>query len=67
MPRVIDRLSTSVCTRRSRSSDRVAADPATRIISLTVTEGGYNSEKTTARFDAENPDIQHDLAGDEPR
>src|SRR4249920_2618767 len=38
------------------------ADPATRIVSLTVTEGGYNFHQVTGRFDAENPAIQADLA-----
>jgi len=38
------------------------ADPATRIVSLTVTEGGYNFHPVTGRFDAENPAIQADLA-----
>jgi mannitol 2-dehydrogenase len=37
------------------------ADPATRIVSLTVTEGGYNLDDTTGEFDAENPDVAHDL------
>jgi mannitol 2-dehydrogenase len=38
------------------------ADPATRIVSLTVTEGGYNFSPVTGRFDAENPAVQADLA-----
>src|SRR5215212_8134522 len=42
------------------------ADPATRIVSLTVTEGGYNLHPVTGEFDAENPAIQADLAGDAP-
>ncbi|MFI9408173.1 mannitol dehydrogenase family protein [Nocardia sp. NPDC052316] len=37
------------------------ADPATRIVSLTVTEGGYHYSATTGVFDAEDPDIQADL------
>jgi mannitol 2-dehydrogenase len=40
------------------------ADPATRIVSLTVTEGGYNVHPVTGEFDAGNPAIQADLAGD---
>ena len=32
-----------------------------RIVSLTVTEGGYNFHHVTGDFDAENPDIVHDL------
>ncbi|MCU1531545.1 MAG: mannitol dehydrogenase [Arthrobacter sp.] len=39
-----------------------------RIVSLTVTEGGYNFHHVTGEFDAENPDIAHDLrAGAAPR
>ncbi len=34
----------------------------TRIISLTVTEGGYNLDPTTGEFLAEDPGVQHDLA-----
>nr|WP_240188585.1 mannitol dehydrogenase family protein [Nakamurella flavida] len=37
------------------------ADPATRIVSLTVTEGGYNFNQITGEFDAENPDVVADL------
>ena len=44
------------------------ADPATRIVSLTVTEGGYNFNQATGAFDDTNPDVQHDLApGAAPR
>jgi mannitol 2-dehydrogenase len=38
------------------------ADPATRIVSLTVTEGGYNFHPATGEFDETNPDVQADLA-----
>lgn len=38
------------------------ASPDTRIVSLTVTEGGYNFHHVTGDFDAENPDVIHDLA-----
>lgn len=37
------------------------ASPAIRIVSLTVTEGGYNFNQVTGEFVAENPDVQHDL------
>ncbi|GAA4655741.1 mannitol dehydrogenase family protein [Arthrobacter cryoconiti] len=37
------------------------AAPTTRIVSLTVTEGGYNFHHVTGEFDAENPDVVHDL------
>ncbi len=38
------------------------ADPATRIVSLTVTEGGYNFNQVTGEFDDTNPAVQADLA-----
>jgi mannitol 2-dehydrogenase len=38
------------------------ADPAVRIVSLTITEGGYNFNQATGAFDADNPDVVHDLA-----
>ena len=38
------------------------ADPAIRIVSLTVTEGGYFIDPVTKGFDASHPDIQHDAA-----
>ncbi|MCE9683395.1 mannitol dehydrogenase family protein [Halomonas alkalisoli] len=37
------------------------ADPAIRIVSLTVTEGGYNVHPVSGEFDLANPDIRHDL------
>ena len=37
-------------------------DPAVRIVSLTVTEGGYLKNPATGEFDAENPAVVHDLA-----
>jgi mannitol 2-dehydrogenase len=43
---------------------RVMTDPATRIVSLTITEGGYLANQFTGEFDAEDPSIQHDLAED---
>lgn len=41
------------------------ADPGTRIVSLTVTEGGYNFSPATGEFDAENPAIVADLSGNQ--
>lgn len=38
------------------------AHPETRIVSLTITEGGYNFDQVTGEFDAENPGVQADLA-----
>ena len=47
---------------------RQMADAAIRIVSLTVTEGGYFLDPATKRFDASHLDIQHDLAyPDQPR
>jgi mannitol 2-dehydrogenase len=37
------------------------ADPEVRIVSLTVTEGGYNINAVTGEFVADNPDVRHDL------
>lgn len=37
------------------------ADPATRIVSLTVTEGGYNLDDGTGEFVADDPEVAHDL------
>jgi len=33
----------------------------TKIVSLTITEGGYNFNSSTGEFDFENPDIKHEL------
>ncbi|WP_019010894.1 mannitol dehydrogenase family protein [Deinococcus aquatilis] len=37
------------------------SDPATKIVSLTVTEGGYSVNNVTGKFEASSPAIQHDL------
>jgi mannitol 2-dehydrogenase len=37
------------------------ADPATRIVSLTITEGGYHVHPVTGEFDAIDPGLQADL------
>jgi mannitol 2-dehydrogenase len=41
--------------------ERMASDDC-RIVSLTITEGGYYVHQGTGDFDAQHPDIQHDLA-----
>ena len=41
------------------------ADPAVRIVSLTVTEGGYNVDPVTGDFVADAPDVVHDV--EEPK
>ena len=40
--------------------EKMAAAP-TRIVSLTITEGGYNISDVTGEFDAANPDVVRDL------
>jgi mannitol 2-dehydrogenase len=40
------------------------AEESTRIVSLTITEGGYNISDVTGEFDATNPDVIHDLEAD---
>jgi mannitol 2-dehydrogenase len=40
---------------------RVLTAPATRIVSLTVTEGGYHVNQATGEFDADDAAIQADL------
>ncbi|MCU1569955.1 MAG: mannitol dehydrogenase-like protein [Naasia sp.] len=38
------------------------ADPAVRIVSLTITEGGYNFDQVTGEFDVTNPAVLKDAA-----
>lgn len=40
------------------------ADPDTRIVSLTVTEGGYSINDSTGEFEPRVPDVAHDLQPD---
>ncbi len=47
---------------------RAMADPAIRIVAMTVTESGYYVDPVTKGFDAEHPDLVHDAAHpDAPR
>ena len=39
------------------------ASPAIRIVSLTITEGGYNIHDTSGAFRLDDPDVAADLAG----
>ena len=41
-------------------------DPEVRIVSLTITEGGYHVNQVTGDFDPSDPGIQHDLSSDLP-
>ncbi|TRD19735.1 mannitol dehydrogenase family protein [Palleronia caenipelagi] len=44
------------------------ADPAIRIVAMTVTEGGYYLDPVTKDVDLSQPDLQHDIANpDAPR
>src|SRR5580704_4088187 len=43
--------------------EKMAAQP-TRIVSLTITEGGYNISDVTGEFDVANPEVVHDLEPD---
>ena len=37
------------------------SEPETKIVSLTITEGGYNFDTSTGDFNLSHPDIKHDL------
>src|ERR1035437_5313539 len=39
----------------------VLADPDTRLVTLTITEGGYNFNQVTGEFETSNPEIQADV------
>lgn len=38
------------------------SDPAIRVVSLTVTEGGYNIDPANGEYDLATPGVRHDLA-----
>jgi fructuronate reductase/mannitol 2-dehydrogenase len=46
---------------------QMLADPAIRIVSLTITEGGYLVDDKTGVFDANNPAIQQDVDRSAPK
>ncbi len=46
---------------RERAIEKMAA-AETRIVSLTITEGGYFIDEGTRKFNPDHPEIQHDLA-----
>ena len=46
----------------TKSAIELLAAPSTRIVSLTITEGGYNFHHVTGEFDFDNPEVAHDLA-----
>ena len=43
------------------------ASPQIKIVSLTITEGGYNIDEVSGEFLLDTPDVVHDLAGHAPR
>ncbi len=52
------------CDNPAAVIDRMA-DEMTKIVSLTITEGGYNCNPATGDFDLDNPDVKHDLKNPE--
>ena len=42
------------------------ADPGIRLVTLTITEGGYNFDRVTGEFVASDPDVAWELAGNSP-
>jgi fructuronate reductase/mannitol 2-dehydrogenase len=46
---------------------QLLADPATRIVSLTITEGGYLVDDKTGVFDATSPAVREDVDRNAPR
>jgi fructuronate reductase len=62
-PRVIGSI-LSVMDANTQRDDLLAlmADPAIRIVSLTVTEKGYCHDPATGDLDEKHPDVVHDLA-----
>ncbi len=45
--------------------DRLSS-PQTRIVSLTITEGGYSTNDATGDFEPRDPGTRHDLTGQQP-
>lgn len=43
------------------------ASASTRIVSLTVTEGGYNINQVTGEFQLDDPRVNHDLGSETPQ
>ncbi len=62
-PRVVGSITRYLYAPREREAvlDQLV-DPDVRIVSLTVTEGGYHYHPTTGELDATAPELQHDLA-----
>jgi len=47
---------------------QIMADPKIKIISMTITEGGYYQDSVSKQLDASHPDIRHDIQNpDKPK
>ena len=46
---------------------RALVDPGIRVVTMTITEGGYNLDEETGEFDLSTPEIAADLAASPPR
>jgi mannitol 2-dehydrogenase len=46
---------------------RALIDPAIRVVTMTITEGGYNLDEQTGEFDLRAPEIVADLVASHPR
>ncbi len=46
---------------------RALIDPCIRVVTMTITEGGYNLDEETGEFDLGTPEIVADLAASPPR
>ena len=56
------------CEVRAEAIIARLADPAIRIVSLTITEGGYFIDATSGGFDVAHPEIRHDAENpDDPQ
>lgn len=44
-----------------RAVINLLTDPAIRVVSLTITEGGYNIDRASGEFGLQNPQVQRDL------
>ncbi len=46
---------------QQKEAQQILSSPDTKIVTLTITEGGYNFNPTTGEFNFENEEVQHDL------
>lgn len=43
------------------------ASPGLKVVTMTITEGGYNIDEASGAFVLDAPDVAHDLSGKPPR